>query len=88
MRATMGIMEMVGLAASLIFALPVGIFGLNRLIDGQYLLGGGLVVVALLMVVLPQKLTTPMDIPQKIAGMAVGKAVETPDEEKREGSND
>lgn len=88
MRATMGIMDMVGLAASLIFALPVGIFGLNRAIEGQYLLGGGLVLVALLMVVLPQKLTTPMDVPQMIAGKAVGKAVKAPDEETREGAKE
>lgn len=81
MRATMGLMDMVGLAASLIFAIPVGIFGLNQLVDGQYLLGGGLVAVAVLMVVLPQRLTTPMDIPQKIAGNAVDKAVKTPDED-------
>jgi hypothetical protein len=82
MRASMGIMDTIGLAASLVFALPVGIFGMNRLLDGQTLLGGGLVVVAVLMVLLPQKLTTPMDIPQMIAGKAVGKAVKTPDDEQ------
>ena len=82
MRASMGIMDTIGLAASLVFALPVGIFGLNRLVDGQTLLGGGLVVVAVLMVLLPQKLTTPMDIPQKIAGKAVGTAVKTPDDQQ------
>lgn len=81
MRAAMGLMDMVGLAASLVFAIPVGIFGLNRLVDGQYLLGGGLVVVAVLMVVLPQRLTTPMDIPGKLAGKAVGKTVKMPEEE-------
>lgn len=82
MRASMGIMDTIGLAASLVFAIPVAIFGLNRLVDGQTLLGGGLLLVAALMVLLPQKLTTPMDIPQKIAGKAVGKAVKTPDEEQ------
>ncbi|SEO52218.1 hypothetical protein SAMN04487948_10357 [Halogranum amylolyticum] len=82
MRASMGLMDTVGLAASLVFALPVGIFGMNRLLDGQTLLGGGLLVVAALMVLLPQKLTTPMDVPQKIAGKAVGKAVKTPDDEE------
>ncbi|SDM03819.1 hypothetical protein SAMN04487949_0600 [Halogranum gelatinilyticum] len=81
MRATMGLMDMVGLAASLVFAIPVGIFGINRLIEGQHLLGGGLVVVAVLMVLLPQRLTTPMDIPGKLAEKAVGKTVKMPDED-------
>ncbi|EJN59498.1 hypothetical protein SAMN04487950_2966 [Halogranum rubrum] len=82
MRASMGIMDTVGLAASLVFAIPVAIFGMNRLLDGQQLFGAGLLLVAALMVLLPQKLTTPMDIPQKVAGKAVGKAVKEPDDEK------
>ena len=87
MRETMGLMDMVGLAASLVFAIPVGIFGINRLVDGQYLLGGGLVVVAVLMVVLPQRLTTPMDIPGKLAERAVGKTVKMPDEDDEKTDN-
>lgn len=83
MRASMGIMDTIGLAASLVFAIPVAIFGLNRLLDGQQLFGAGLLVVAALMVLLPQKLTTPMDIPQKLAGKAVDKAVKTPDDEEQ-----
>jgi hypothetical protein len=79
----MGIMDTVGLAASLVFAIPVAIFGMNRLLDGQQLFGAGLLLVAALMVLLPQKLTTPMDIPQKLAGKAVGKAVKTPDDEEQ-----
>ncbi|KYH27593.1 hypothetical protein HAPAU_02610 [Halalkalicoccus paucihalophilus] len=78
--AHLGILDMIGLAASLVFALPVGVFGLNRLLDGQTILGGGLIVVAVAMVWLPQKLTTPMDLPADLAGAAVGKVAKTPEE--------
>lgn len=58
-----GILDMVGAAATLVFALPVGVFGLRRALAGDALLGGGLLLVAVLMVVLPHVLTTPGDIP-------------------------
>lgn len=78
--AHLGILDTIGLAASLVFALPVFVFGLNRLLDGQTLLGGGLVVVAVAMVWLPQKLTTPMDVPGDFAGAAVGWVAKSPEE--------
>lgn len=73
-------MDTLGLAASLIFAIPVGVFAINRLLAGEQLLGGFLLVVAVLMVVLPQRLTTPQDVPGKIVGKVVGGAVADPDE--------
>jgi hypothetical protein len=78
----LGILDMLALAATLVFAIPVGVFGLNKFLAGETTLGAALVVVAALMVVLPQLLTTPADIPGKLAGKAVGKAVKVPDEEK------
>lgn len=83
----LGILDMIGLAGSLVFALPVGVFGLNRLLDGQTILGGGLVVVAVAMVLLPQKLTTPMDVPADIAEAAVGKTVKTPEKVEEQDRN-
>jgi hypothetical protein len=77
----MGITESITLAASLVFAIPVGVFGLTTLLDGDAFLGGVLVVVAVLMVVLPRRLTTPADVPTKLAEKAVGKAVKVPDED-------
>lgn len=73
-------MDTLGLAASLIFAIPVGVFAINRLLAGEQLLGGFLLVVAVLMVVIPQRLTTPQDVPGKIVGKVVGGAVADPDE--------
>ena len=76
----MGIAESIQLAASLVFAVPLGVFGLTTFMDGNTFLGGVLVGVAVLMVVLPRRLTTPADVPAKVAEKAVGKAVKMPDD--------
>ena len=79
----LGIMDTIGLAASLVFALPVGIFALDKLLAGEQLLGGFLLLVAVLMVALPQRLTTPQDVPGKVAGKVVGGAVADPEDTER-----
>ncbi len=78
----LGILDTLGLAASLVFALPVGGLGLTFLADGRYSLGLGLVAVAVLMVYLPQRLTTPTDLPAAVLERVVGRAVDVPDEEE------
>ncbi|WP_192918438.1 DUF7533 family protein [Salinigranum salinum] len=78
----MGITESITLAASLVFALPLGVFALTTLLDGNTFLGAVLLVVAVLMVVLPRRLTTPADVPAAVAEKAVGKAVKVPDEDE------
>ncbi|WP_158058106.1 DUF7533 family protein [Halorussus halophilus] len=77
-----GIMGTIQLAATLVFALPIGLLGVQMLLDGKMLVGGAFVAVAVLMVVLEEYLTTPTDIPSSVAEKAVGKAVKTPEEEK------
>jgi hypothetical protein len=77
----LGILETVGLAASLIFAVPLGLFGVESLLSGRPALGAGLVVVAVLMVVLPRRLTTPADLPGAVVERVVGRAVKDPDDE-------
>lgn len=64
----LGIVQLIELAASLVFAAPLGLFGVSRLLGGDALLGSGLVTVAVLMVVVPQYLTTPGDMPAKLLG--------------------
>jgi hypothetical protein len=76
----MGITETISLAATLIFAIPLGIFGVTTLLDGNTFIGVVVIVVAVLMVVLPRRLTTPSDVPVAAAEKAVGSAVKTPDE--------
>jgi hypothetical protein len=78
----LGITGTIQLAATLVFAIPVGVFGLNTFLAGQRLLGGGAMVVAALMVLLPHYLTTPGDIPMKLGEKVVGKAVKVPDDDE------
>lgn len=78
---SLGITGTIQLAATLIFAIPVGIFGVNTVLAGDTLLGGGAILLAVLMVLLPHYLTTPADIPATVAERAVGKAVKVPDED-------
>jgi hypothetical protein len=77
----LGLLATIQLAATVVFAAPVGIFGLTRLTGGDVLLGGGLVAVAIAMVALPQYLTTPGELPMKIIEAVVGRAVVTPDDD-------
>lgn len=71
----LGIFDLIGIVGMLIFALPVAIFALGRLAAGDLLVGGVLAVVAVLMVLLPYRLTTPGDIPSALAERAVGAVV-------------
>lgn len=50
----LGLFDMIGLATTLVFALPVANVGVIRLLGGETLFGAGLLVVAVAMVVLPQ----------------------------------
>jgi hypothetical protein len=55
----LGVMDMIGLAASLVFALPLANYAVSRLAAGEVALGAGLLVVAVAMVVLPQYFLDP-----------------------------
>jgi len=78
----LGILDMVGTVGMLVFALPVAGYGIERAIGGDPLFGAGFVVLAALMVVLPQKLTTPGDVPSVIVERAVGGVVSVDDDEE------
>jgi hypothetical protein len=75
----LGILETVGLAASLVFAIPVGLYGVEAFLSGDRALGAGLLIVAALMVVLPRRLTTPADLPGAVVERVVGGAVKEPE---------
>jgi hypothetical protein len=77
-----GILGTLQLAATLVFALPVGLLGAQFLLDGETLLGGGFLGVAVLMVALEEYLTTPTDVPGAVAEKTLGKVVKTPDDEE------
>ena len=80
----LGLLATIQLAATVIFAAPVGIFGLTRLTEGDVLLGGGLLAVAVAMVALPHYLTTPGEIPMKLVERVVGRAIIAPDDDDPE----
>ena len=60
---SLGIIQMVSLATTLVFALPVAIFGIRQALSGSVFLGTTLTVVAALMIIIPQRVVTPGDIP-------------------------
>ncbi|GEM_PF-183926 len=64
----LGLTDMIGLAASLIFAIPLGNYAVIRLFDGEVALGIGLLVVAVAMVVLPQYFLDPGRILRGLLG--------------------
>ncbi|SIQ72659.1 hypothetical protein SAMN05421858_0206 [Haladaptatus litoreus] len=76
----LGILDTVSLAATLVFALPIGLLGIERFIAGQTLLGGAFVAIAVLMIFLREWLTTPEDIPASAAKKVVGTVAKTDDD--------
>ena len=79
---TMGIIDTVSLAATLVFAIPIALFGIDRIVAGQLVFGGVFIVIAAGMVLLREKLMTPSDIPSSAAQKVVGKVVETDEDEE------
>lgn len=77
-----GILDLLTTVGTVIFALPVAGYGIERALSGDLVVGGGFLLVATLMVVLPQKLTTPGDIPSAVAERLVGRTVAVDDEEE------
>jgi len=61
-----GILDMIGLAATLVFAIPVANFGIDRLLAGETAMGLALVGVAVAMVLLPQYFMDPKTILRRL----------------------
>ena len=72
-------MGLVGLAATLVFAIPVAYLGVDMLLSGRGLLGAGFLGLAALMIAVEEYLTTPGDVPGMIAERAVGAVAAEPD---------
>ena len=84
-----GILETIGLAATLVLAIPIALFGAEHLLRGELLAGALYVGVAVGLVLVEEYLTTPTDVPGKVAEETVGKVVETEasDSERTESEN-
>ncbi len=73
----LGILDTLGLAGTLVFAIPAALLGVEFLVFGdRHALGAVLVVVAVLMVVLPRYVVAPGDLPTAVAGEAVERVVD------------
>jgi hypothetical protein len=81
LRRVVGIISTLQLAVTLAFALPVGLLGVQYLVSGRTPIGVALVVVALLMVVIEEYVTTPTDVPAEAAEKAAGAVVKDEDSE-------
>lgn len=77
-----GIIGLVGLAITLAFAVPIGLLGLEKLLAGDAVVGGGFLAVAVGLVLVEEYLTTPLDLPGKAAESVTGAVVKDPDDEE------
>jgi hypothetical protein len=76
-----GILGTIGLALTLVFAIPVALLGLQFLaLEGRPLVGVAFLAIAVLMVGIEEYLTTPTDLPGLVLGKTVGTVVEDPTE--------
>ena len=64
----LGIFDLLSLLGSLVFAIPVGNFGINRLLAGETTMGLALVGVAVAMVLIPYYFMDPRMIAKKLFG--------------------
>lgn len=76
MGLRLGITEMIGLAGTLVIALPISLVGIELALRGSLIVGGGLLCLSVVMIVLSTILTTPQDLPlaaaERITGALVG----------------
>jgi hypothetical protein len=74
-----GILELIGLAATLAFAAPVALLGVEWLVQGRPM-GLLFLVLAALMIAVEELLVGPQDVPFKLAERVVGGIAKDPDE--------
>jgi hypothetical protein len=81
-----GILGTIGLALTLVFAIPVALLGLQFLaLEGRPLVGVAFLAIAVLMVGIEEYLTTPTDLPGLVLGKTVDAVIENPTEEGETG---
>ena len=79
---TRGILETVGLAGSVLFAAPVGLFGADLLVRGDAVQGATFLGIAVLMVAVPRYVRTPGDVAGDAAERVADGVVKTDDGEE------
>jgi len=74
-----GILDLVGLAATLVFAVPVALLGLRFLSGGEPLVGAAFLAIAAGMVAIEEYVLTPRDVPGLLAQRVVGRVAKEPE---------
>jgi len=76
-----GLLETIQLLGTLVFAVPVALFGALQLLAGELLTGVGFLVLAGLMVLVREAIASPKDLPRVAVERVVGRAVESPEDD-------
>lgn len=74
-----GILGLIGLAGTLVVALPIAVLGLDFLFGSRPTVGGALLIVAALVVLLGERVPTAQDVPERALGGVVDRIA--PDDE-------
>ena len=70
---------LVGLAVTLAFAIPVGLLGVQFLLDGSTVVGAVFLAIAALMILINEYVASPGDLPGMLAGKVVGSVAKDPE---------
>ena len=81
--AQLGVIDLLSLGATLLFAIPIGAFGLQLLVEGRVAVGVAGVLVAVGLVVVERVLWTPEDVVGDVLQRFVGTVVGRRHDEKR-----
>ena len=82
-----GIIDTIKLAGTLVLALPAALAGLELLlVRGNHLVGATLIVLAVTLVVVQQRVTLPSDVPGLLAKRAAGAIPKNADDEQADSS--
>ncbi|UWG46524.1 putative membrane protein [Halanaeroarchaeum sp. HSR-CO] len=77
----LGIVDLITLGTTLVFALPIGIYGLQLLLDGRTALGLTGISVAVGLVLVERLLWTPGDVPVTVGKRLVNWVIDRPIED-------
>ena len=77
-----GLIETIKLASVLVLALPAALAGIELLVvRGETIVGGALILLAVLLVLIQRRLTTPGDVPGIVAKRLFGTVAKEPERE-------
>lgn len=79
-----GIIETIKLAGVLVLAIPPALAGVTLFAGGDRAVGGALVLLAVLLVLVQRRLTTPGDVPGLLTKRLLGSVAKEPESERED----